>query len=214
MKNFREFKYAFTLAEVLITLGIIGIVASITIPILMNNVQDQQWKTAYKKAYSDLSQVMLSAKNNYDFVEMDGGNTTFVKNNFDALYSYFKATKYCNNSTTEGCWVDTCSTLSDCSPATGAGYAETSSWGFIDSSGRFWSHYRATGQTYLRIVVDTNGAKPPNSYGRDKWYFRIWGTTGQNLGTPNNIEISPDITSSGVAGCKLGNCYYTSYLMN
>ena len=39
-------KNAFTLAEVLITLGIIGIVAAITIPTLINNVQDAQYKTA------------------------------------------------------------------------------------------------------------------------------------------------------------------------
>src|SRR5574344_1475054 len=43
---------AFTLAEVLIVLGIIGIVASMTIPTLMNKVAKQEYLTALKKAYS------------------------------------------------------------------------------------------------------------------------------------------------------------------
>ena len=43
---------AFTLAEVLITLGIIGVVAAMTMPTLMNQTQGAQYKTAYKKALS------------------------------------------------------------------------------------------------------------------------------------------------------------------
>ncbi|MBP7212243.1 prepilin-type N-terminal cleavage/methylation domain-containing protein, partial [bacterium] len=50
-------KTAFTLAEVLITLGIIGIVAALTIPTLMNKSQKQQTVTALKKSYSTFSQV-------------------------------------------------------------------------------------------------------------------------------------------------------------
>ena len=39
-------KRAFTLAEVLITLGIIGVVAALTIPTLINNYQTKSWATA------------------------------------------------------------------------------------------------------------------------------------------------------------------------
>src|SRR5574344_1078186 len=45
-------RVAFTLAEVLIVLGIIGIVASMTIPTLMNKVAKQEYLTALKKFYS------------------------------------------------------------------------------------------------------------------------------------------------------------------
>ena len=54
--NFRN--PAFTLAEVLITLGIIGIVAAMTLPALVNNAQNKQLETALKKAYSNLGQVI------------------------------------------------------------------------------------------------------------------------------------------------------------
>ena len=51
-------RFGFTLAEVLITLGIIGVVAAMTMPTLMNQTQGAQYKTAYKKALSALSQAV------------------------------------------------------------------------------------------------------------------------------------------------------------
>ena len=52
---------AFTLAEVLITLGIIGIVAAMTMPVLIQNHREKVTVTQLKKAYSVLSQAMLMA---------------------------------------------------------------------------------------------------------------------------------------------------------
>ena len=46
----------FTLAEVLITLGIIGVVAAMTMPTLINSTQGAQYKAAYKKALSAIAQ--------------------------------------------------------------------------------------------------------------------------------------------------------------
>ena len=51
-------RFGFTLAEVLITLGIIGVVAAMTMPTLMNSTQGAQYKAAYKKALSALSQAI------------------------------------------------------------------------------------------------------------------------------------------------------------
>ena len=51
-------KFGFTLAELLIALAIVGIVAAITIPTLISNTQGAQLKTAYKKALSTLSQAI------------------------------------------------------------------------------------------------------------------------------------------------------------
>lgn len=49
---------AFTLAEVLITLGIIGVVAALTIPTLVNNYRKKQFETGLKKEYSVLLQAL------------------------------------------------------------------------------------------------------------------------------------------------------------
>ena len=50
----------FTLAEVLITLGIIGVVAAITMPALVTKYQHKARETEFKKAYSALQQALYS----------------------------------------------------------------------------------------------------------------------------------------------------------
>ena len=69
----------FTLAEVLITLGIIGVVAAMTMPTLINSTQGAQYKTAFKKSLTVLSQavVMNIALNDYDLSQVvQGTNAT------------------------------------------------------------------------------------------------------------------------------------------
>ena len=48
-------KKGFTLAEVLITLAIIGVVAALAIPSVISNSQQQEFKTGLKKAISVLN---------------------------------------------------------------------------------------------------------------------------------------------------------------
>lgn len=68
-------RIAFTLAETLITLGIIGVVAAITIPTIMQNVQDQAFRSMFKKDYALLQQAVY--KINYDNGGMFNPDTTF-----------------------------------------------------------------------------------------------------------------------------------------
>lgn len=58
---------AFTLAEVLITLGIIGIVAAMTIPTLIANSNSLKYKAQFKKTVSTLNQAGLMAQSKYNF---------------------------------------------------------------------------------------------------------------------------------------------------
>lgn len=60
-------KKGFTLAEVLITLGIIGVVAAMTIPTLIANTQGTKYRNQYKKAISALSQAARMNLAQYDF---------------------------------------------------------------------------------------------------------------------------------------------------
>ena len=76
--------FGFTLAEVLITLGIIGVVAAMTMPTLMNSTQGAQYKAAYKKALSALSQaitlnVALDGSSFADTVAGQGVDTDITK---------------------------------------------------------------------------------------------------------------------------------------
>ena len=53
---------AFTLAEVLITLGIIGVVAAMTLPTVIAKYQHKALETAFKKTYSSIMQAMVFAE--------------------------------------------------------------------------------------------------------------------------------------------------------
>lgn len=58
-------KLGFTLAEVLITLGIIGVVAALTMPMLMQKYNNSVAETRLKKFYTTMNQAVLMAKNDY-----------------------------------------------------------------------------------------------------------------------------------------------------
>ena len=59
-------KYAFTLVEIMITIGIIGVVAAITIPLLMQNSNSKKFTTQFKKSLSTLNQAAIGAQAQYD----------------------------------------------------------------------------------------------------------------------------------------------------
>ena len=65
---------AFTLAELMITIGIVGVVAAITIPTLIQNSNSKKFSTLFKKELSTLNQAAISAQAQYD---MDYGSITY-----------------------------------------------------------------------------------------------------------------------------------------
>ncbi len=60
-------RLGFSLAETLITLGIIGIVAAMTIPVLISNTNGAKYRGQLKKTYSTLNQAGLMAQAKYEF---------------------------------------------------------------------------------------------------------------------------------------------------
>lgn len=87
-------RFGFTLAEVLITLGIIGVVAAMTMPTLMNSTNGAQYRTAYKKALSVLNQavVLNVALDDFDLSQATTSGTSGDGVNLEkaSLYSIFK----------------------------------------------------------------------------------------------------------------------------
>ncbi len=82
--------YGFTLAEVLITLGVIGIVAAMTLPALINKAQKMILKNQFKKTYSTLTQVINKSVADLGFVPAcnytikgDPSSVSGVKGNAD-----------------------------------------------------------------------------------------------------------------------------------
>ena len=179
-------KNGFTLAEVLIALTVIGVIAAITVPALIQKTQKQEYVSALKKAYSTLSQAaqMIIAENGRA-KEDENGETWMIDT--DSIYNMFK--KYLHNS-------KDCSSSGGCFEQIGnKGYQNLNGEGSTNPWNKSNSNYKALitadGAQVLfaykskkceseddgsngvcgRISVDINGAKKPNIIGRDVFYF-------------------------------------------
>ena len=217
-------KAAFTLAEVLITLGIIGVVAAITLPSLISNYQDKQFKTAYKKAYSDISQVVQEGIIENQFTRTQQRDQSASKQELDFFKSKFKVVADCpfEKRNIDTCWIkgDTfcggnCTTGK---PEDGIDYehgypSNGESSCFVDESGRNW----CVMDSQAIFFVDTNGFAKPNRFGKDRFIFVFrdkngnWAT--QASGYTKIMPYGNDKTEVSYY-CKHPPCYYYSWLYN
>lgn len=204
-------KIAFTLAEVIITLGIIGIVAEMTIPTLVNDFQTQVYRTSYKKAYADASVAWLRAYSNDLLVARSTGtywnDATANEANFQAFKSSFMILKECTTDNT-ACWNYSGELYNNGSAP------QTNLAGFIDNSGRAWVR---EDKDYGGILVDTNGNKNPNKFGKDRFRLAPVLDSTNNIflpGIPTRIGIIDiDFPAKDPTYCTSGGCYYTSWLL-
>ena len=159
-------KAAFTLAEVLITLGIIGIVAALTLPSVVANYKEKQLTTAWKKAYSDVANAaLLMSQNNEDLSTEQKVGEAFAK--------YLKVDKVCNanKGVEQGCWRENVriyypngayNFYSDPSKLGGGSVCMTLTSGAlfcIDCGGK-----------NSILIFDVNGISKPNTNGKDIFY--------------------------------------------
>lgn len=196
-------KNAFTLAEVLITLGIIGIIAAITIPMLIKNYKRHETEVKLKKAYSMISQAFLSAQTKQgevkDWAEWDNAEEiltnyiipefTFTRN-FKAEGEYGKSVCFDKNFFFSGSsdnvklqygWLD----------GTHIGnpfYAETASTRLPDGSCLALNPQKTNIVSHNKLIaIDINGSeKAPNVAGYDLFFFIV----DQNTIKPNCLERS------------------------
>ena len=82
-------KRGFTLAEVLITLAIIGVVAAISIPSVISNTQQQEFKTGLRKAVSVLNSAItmnmaIEGESPYDNANLFG----YLQRHMNVMKSY------------------------------------------------------------------------------------------------------------------------------
>lgn len=196
-------KKAFTLAEVLITLGIIGVVAALTMPVLIANYKNKVFITKTKKVYSNIQNAIIMA-------QQDSGNIGDNEFLFNVSDGYLKVTenfaKYFNGATV-------CQSDERCKEVVHQiKYADSPVY---DSSGnanefklgaplimlndgstlkveelipncdytRTETYYEENGQSqtaqnhvrYCALVYfDINGAKLPNQFGQDAFYMGIF----------------------------------------
>ena len=97
LHKLKIFKYGFTLAEVLITLVIIGVIAAATIPTLINNTKKQEYVSSLKKTYSTLATVTNKIMNDEGMPRGDiGGWATSHSAIFNQYKKYLSYIKECD----------------------------------------------------------------------------------------------------------------------
>ena len=224
MKNY-SLKRAFTLAEVLITLGIIGVVAALTIPTLIANYTKKQTVTKLKQTYSMLSQALTMAQaehgdtstwnvNNIYGTNTDGTGseskemiTEFLN---DYLFPNIKVSHNYGYTNWNSIGYDGVYFPLTDTKRNAAGYIfsmtndvlilsniGTSGCQELDSDGNCirWFY------TNIMFTVDVNGFKKPNCYGKDIFIMKF-DVRDKKFGFHN---YSNGKRESNLEACKLGN---------
>jgi len=93
-------KKAFTLAEVLITLGVIGVVAAVALPALITNINDRANSERQANIAQKITQAMEQMRAHGELVQY-GSTDAFV----DVLQKYLKIAKRCDANNIAECWT-------------------------------------------------------------------------------------------------------------
>lgn len=172
-------KNGFTLAEVLITLAIIGVVATLTLPALMSNTQEQQAITAFRKSMNTISEIgtLSAAADGIDFTSAEkvGTANDSIKNGELTIFGIFN----------DRASVDR--TLS------GVGFKTTSS-----------GQNRCSGTNNI-VLRDGTAICMPNAYSPDKQFEVYVDTNGPKA--PNMVSICDREHCTDKAGKKLHDQY-------
>lgn len=193
-------KCAFTLAEVLITLGIIGVVAAMTLPALINNYKKAQTVSQLKASYSILSQAIKLS-------EVTNGEVKYWNFNLSSeqfFEKYLKGYLKMQKTSTLGeakkqityKWIN--------NEPVGGGYKEevaNSYRGNLANGSLFYVH--SAGGYSTTLMVDINSYKNPNKVGIDMFHFVIlpeYGLVPWGFATENIESNDPDLQGQASFG--------------
>lgn len=194
MKQVRSNKTGFTLAEVLITLGVIGIVTAMTIPTLIQKHQKKVLALKLKTVYSTLNNALkMSIAENGDFegwgLEEEAVSRTYVEKYWKP---YLKTLKTCDKPNecnyyksysgstcpvNSECWIWACyneSKTLTCINYWKPGYTTA----IVLANGTYVMFETESAQTHKlysikTIRIDLNGSDGPNESGKDYFRFQI-----------------------------------------
>lgn len=195
-------RIGFTLAEVLITLAIIGVVAALTVPTLITNIQKQQYVTGFKEALRTITEATERVKDTNGGSLVNAFGTNYGWSMVDAYRPYLSILKQCP--------------VGGCPKPSGLVwktlYGDNNIWfDMYDESSIFLPNGMilrftlddTTCSTYTwnycgNVIVDVNGTKPPNQMGRDTFRILInrdgvWpdGTEDSNYGYIHGASCNP-----------------------
>lgn len=173
---------AFTLAEVLITIGVIGVVAAMTLPSVINDHRNKQYVVAFKKLYSNFSNAIILFKADQGCEGIDVASCIeslgYGDNNCDAFAEVAKKKmKYVEmapDGASAGSWVPDKS-------YNYYGEEISNGYGMVNKTGIGCFYGLPDGMVLnvdvdpnaFKVFVDTNGRKGPNRIGKDVHTFTV-----------------------------------------
>ena len=179
------------MAEVLITLGIIGVVAAITLPSLIQNYKRKVLETQYKKSVSVVSQAIQKTKLDLGVdnlrehcISYDGVGYVNANECYNALYdNTFKMNK--KRVFTDSGWgngyssqinrikdgIKTYNGKQEITNTALAGIGHVIFYANIMPDGSFLNYWIT--EAYLNVGIDSNGKKAPNKLGHDIFIFSL-----------------------------------------
>ncbi len=100
---------AFTMAEILLSLTIIGVVAAITLPSLTGNINERTWNTQRKALYARFSQALALMPNLNGYGKLEDGDPNNVAETFvtNGLSKVMKINNICDSTHLEDCGIPT-----------------------------------------------------------------------------------------------------------
>ena len=167
---------AFTLAETLIVMGIIGVVAALTLPNLNSSTGEKEKVAKLQKIYSNLQDALGRAEAVYGpyeewFINDGEDMDKITKRTFDRITEFLKYSKNCTIS--NNCNFTFDSTNSDGDNVRNSKYVIFLQDGATVGFSTFWtSHYN---RYITDIYVDIDGNKGANEECKDYFKFNIRG---------------------------------------
>lgn len=177
-------KFGFTLAEVLITLGIIGVVAAMTMPILYTNIQKKTTVAKLQKAYSEIANAAKLAEDTSGgamlTVSNEKGRERFEK--YMAPHLKIDSSETVPNQKIYYSPNGNRETGLAIIRSSGKQYTLMSGTSILLGNGEVTGTANQNGSVSIGMIVDLNGYKnPPNRFGRDAFYFVINSEKGTNI---------------------------------
>ena len=168
--RFLASSHAFTLAEVLVTLGIIGVVSAMTVPSLMQNHQKKTYVTQLHKIYNEVQQMALQYMTDSNALNLSeaGINSQSKANEF--VTKYFRIVQKCEKQLTP-CFAEQYKTIDG---NVVSGHTVNVNSYVLASGASIRALYNKVNDKVINIMVDTNGQKGPNILGRDMFFMALY----------------------------------------
>ncbi len=208
--NKEVFARAFTLAEILITLGIVGVVAVLTIPSVMKNYKNRMYTAQLEKVYSQISNAtsaIMADERVDDFYETRAGvaaqmaNGEYVAGLPYFFNTYFKTIKKNCIDGDEPCAKSGADTYKTIGGSAVGGFS-ANTYCIQTANGATICGFYNPNNKCMSLAVDVNGLEAPNIAGRDLFSMDI-----HRNGSISDYNSGCADNSFGCAasGCTKGN---------